>query len=69
MCPYPGPSFKEATAALGAPIDEKKLRELDATGWELYNLNEDYSETTNVASSNRDKLIEMIAMWNTEAGK
>jgi len=69
VCPYPGPSFKEATVALGTPIDEKKLRELDATGWELYNLNEDYSETKNLAGSNRDKLIEMIAMWYVEAGK
>src|SRR5262249_22039643 len=69
VCPYPGPSFKESAVALGTPIDEKKLRELDSAGWELYNLNEDYSETTNVAGSNRDKLIEMIAMWYTEAGK
>src|SRR4030095_9399825 len=53
----------------GMPIDEKKLRELDAKGWELYNLNEDYSETTNVADTNRDRLTEMIAMWYTEAGK
>lgn len=69
VCPYPGPSFKESPVALGTPIDEKTLRELDATGWELYNLNEDYSETKNLAGSNRDKLIEMIAMWYTEAGK
>ena len=55
VCPYPGPSFKEATVSLGTPIDEKKLRELDATGWELYNLNEDYSETKNLAGNNRDK--------------
>lgn len=69
VCPYPGPSFQEASVALGTPIDEKKLRELDATAWELYNLNEDYSETKNLAGTHRDKLIEMIAMWYTEAGK
>ena len=64
-----GPSFKEASVALGTPIDEKKLRELDAKGWELYNLDQDYSETKNLADTNRDKLIEMIALWYTEAGK
>src|SRR5262245_66515234 len=69
VCPYPGPAFSESPIPLGTPIDEKKLRELDAKGWELYNLNEDYSETRNVADGNRDKLIEMIAMWYTEAGK
>jgi hypothetical protein len=69
VCPYPGPSFQESTVALGTPIDEKKLRELDAKGWELYHIDEDYSETNNLAETNRDKLIEMIAMWYVEAGK
>ena len=69
VCPYPGASFKEAPVALGTPIDEKKLRDLDAHGWELYNIDKDYSETKNLAEANRDKLIEMIAMWYVEAGK
>jgi arylsulfatase A-like enzyme len=69
VCPYPGPSFQESTVALGAPIDEKKLRELDAKSWELYHVDEDYAETRNLAETNRDKLIEMIAMWYVEAGK
>jgi arylsulfatase A-like enzyme len=69
VCPYPGPSFKEAPVQLGAPIDEKKLRELDAKGWELYNLAEDFTETNNLAETNRDTLIEMIAQWYVEAGK
>ena len=69
VCPYPGTSFKEASVALGTPIDEKKLRELDAHGWELYNLDEDFTETTNIADGNRDKLIEMVAQWYVEAGK
>jgi arylsulfatase len=69
VCPYPGPSFKESPVPLGTPIDENKLRELDAKGWELYNLSEDYSETRNLADTNRDKLIEMIALWYVEAGK
>jgi arylsulfatase len=32
-------------------------------------VDEDYSETNNLAESHRDKLIEMIAMWYVEAGK
>jgi arylsulfatase A-like enzyme len=69
VCPYPGPSFSESTVPLGTPIDEKRLRELDAKGWELYHVDEDFSETKNLAQTNRDKLIEMIAIWYVEAGK
>ena len=43
------------------PITEEKLRELDANGWELYHVAEDFAETKNVAAEHRDKLIEMIA--------
>ena len=39
------------------------------SGWELYHVAEDFSETTNVAAEHRDKLIEMIALWYAEAGK
>ncbi|HEY6307016.1 MAG TPA: arylsulfatase [Candidatus Angelobacter sp.] len=69
VCPYPGPSFKESPVQLGTPIDEKKLRELDAKGWELYHVDEDFAETKNLADKHRDKLIEMIALWYVEAGK
>jgi len=50
-------------------ITEDKLRELDAKGWELYHVDEDFSETRNLAVDHRDKLIEMIAIWYAEAGK
>ncbi len=69
VCPYPGPSFKESSVEMGTPIDEKMLRELDARGWELYDLGQDYAETNNLAAANRDKIIEMVALWYTEAGK
>ena len=69
VCPYPGPSFHEATVELGAPITEDKLRELDARHWELYHVEEDPAETTNLAQTERARLIEMIAMWYVEAGK
>jgi arylsulfatase A-like enzyme len=70
VCPFPGPSFTEAKSFFGQlPLTEEKLRELDAKGWELYNLKEDPAEAKNLADTNRDKLIEMIALWYSEAGK
>ena len=69
VCPYPGPSFAEASVELGTPITEDKLRELDAKHWELYNVEEDPAETKNLAQNERSRLIEMIAMWYVEAGK
>lgn len=70
VCPFPGPSFTEAKAFFGQlALTEDKLRELDAHGWELYNLADDPTETRNLAEKNRAKLIEMIAIWYAEAGK
>jgi hypothetical protein len=70
VCPVPGPSFAEAGIGFGAmALTEDKLRELDAKHWELYDLRTDPTETNNLAAANRDKLIEMIATWYTEAGK
>ncbi len=57
-CPVPGPSFAEAGLGFGEmAITEDKLRELDAKGWELYQVDEDFSETKNLAAEHRDKLI------------
>jgi arylsulfatase A-like enzyme len=70
VCPVPGPSFAEAGIGFGdMVIDENKLRELDANGWELYHVDKDFAETKNLATQHRDKLIEMIALWYVEAGK
>jgi arylsulfatase len=69
VCPWPGTSFAESPAGFGAPIEYAKLTELDAHGWELYNLQEDPAETTNLAAAERDRLIAMIGMWYVEAGK
>jgi arylsulfatase len=67
VCPVPGPSFAEAGVGFGEmEITEEKLRELDAHGWELYDVRADFSETRNLASERRDKLIEMIAIWYAE---
>jgi arylsulfatase len=69
VCPWPGTSFAESGLTFGAPISYDKLTELDAKGWELYNIDEDYAETKNLADSERDRLIAMIGMWYVEAGK
>jgi arylsulfatase len=69
ICPWPGPSFKEAGVGFGQPISAAKLSELDASGWELYHVDEDFAENHNVAADNRDRLIAMIGTWYVEAGK
>ncbi|MFV2063042.1 MAG: arylsulfatase, partial [Chloroflexota bacterium] len=68
VCPWPGTSFAEGQP-FGTPIPAEKLTELDATGWELYDLNEDWTESHDVAAEHREKLIEMISLWYVEAGK
>ena len=70
VCPFPGTSFAEAGVSFGMlELTEDKLRELDATGWELYHVEVDPAETNDLAEQERAKLIEMIALWYTEAGK
>jgi arylsulfatase A-like enzyme len=69
VCPWPGPSFAEAGMGFGQPITADKLSELDARGWELYHVDEDFAENHNVAEADRDKLIALIGTWYVEAGK
>jgi arylsulfatase len=69
VCPWPGPSFTEAGVGFGEPISAERLTELDATGWELYHVDEDFAENHNMAAENRDRLIALIATWYVEAGK
>ncbi|WP_099023240.1 arylsulfatase [Mycolicibacterium palauense] len=70
VCPFPGPSFAEAGVGFGMlELTDEKLREIDATSWELYHVDVDPAETHNLADRERPRLIEMIAMWYTEAGK
>jgi arylsulfatase len=69
VCPWPGPSFAEAEANFGDPISAEKLSMLDAQGWELYHVAEDFAENYNVSEETRDRLIAMIGMWYAEAGK
>ena len=69
VCPWPGPSFAEAKQPFGTPISADALSELDASGWELYHVAEDFTESHNVAADNRDRLIALIGTWYAEAGK
>ncbi len=69
VCPWPGTSFAESGRKFGDVITADMLTELDATGWELYHVDEDYAETTNLAEQERARLIAMIGMWYTEAGR
>ncbi len=69
VCPWPGTSFKESGRTFGTPITADMLTELDAKGWELYHVAEDFSETRNLAEQEKARLIAMIALWYNEAGK
>ena len=69
VCPWPGPSYAEAGTGFGNAISAEKLTELDATKWELYHVDDDFAENHDVSAENRAKLIEMIALWYSEAGK
>ena len=51
VCPWPGPSFTEAGVGFGEPISAEKLTELDATGWELYHVAEDFAENHDLAET------------------
>jgi arylsulfatase A-like enzyme len=69
VCPWPGPSFVEAGMPFGEAISAETLSRLDATGWELYHVDEDFAENHDVAEQHRDRLIELIGTWYVEAGK
>jgi len=72
VCPFPGPNFTEAAEKqryFGMPLTADLLNDLDANGWELYNVTEDPAESRNLAVEMPDKLHEMIQRWYTEAGK
>lgn len=71
VCPWPGPSFVEAGKPFGTPLTAADLKRIDSTGWELYHVETDFSETKNLAADPtlRDKLIELISIWYVEAGK
>jgi arylsulfatase len=56
----PAPPWLMGTAAL-PPVNQYK--------WELYNLDQDFSQNDDLAAKNPDKLKQMQALFMTEAGK
>jgi hypothetical protein len=50
-------------------LGTKALPDLSAYKWELYNVNEDYSQNNDLATTNPAKLAEMQAVFLTEAAK
>src|SRR5512137_2183353 len=72
VCPWPGTSFTEAAQKgrqFGSPIPNQVLVDIETHDWELYHVDEDYSECHNLVAEHRGKLIEMIGRWWAEAGK
>jgi arylsulfatase len=50
-------------------IFDAKYKPVTEDKWELYNLNDDFSQAVDIAASNPQKLAEMKAVFNTEAIK
>ena len=72
VCPWPGPSFAEGQKlghAFADPITRADLDDLELNRWELYHIDEDPTEATDVAADHPEKVRELIALWWTEAGK
>jgi arylsulfatase len=67
VCPWPG--LTQSGRRFGARMSYSELIQLDAHGWELYNLDDDPGQTNDLADRERDRLITMIGMWYVEAGK
>jgi arylsulfatase len=71
-CGFPGPSYAEGAAKglkLGGLITNEVLDDLEAHGWELYNVIRDPTECHDVASQHPEKLRELVSLWWAEAGK
>lgn len=51
------------------PSNGVSEKDLDTHPWELYNLNDDYSQAHNLAAKNPEKLKELQALFATEAAR
>jgi arylsulfatase A-like enzyme len=70
VCPWPAPNFTTAAQLgrkMGDPITPAVLEELDRSGWELYRIADDPTESRDVAAEHPDTLRELIALWWQEA--
>ena len=71
VCPFGGPTLAEA-AERGrnfrlTELTPQLLDEMDRNEWELFDLREDPTETTNLAAVEPERLERMIALWYEEA--
>ena len=72
VCPWPAPNFTTAAQIgrkLGQPITPEILDELDRSGWELYSMTDDPTESRDVAAEHPEKVRELVALWWQEAEK
>jgi arylsulfatase len=70
VCPWPAPNFTTAAQTgrrLGQPITPEILEELDRSGWELYRMTDDPTESRDVAAEHPEKLRELVELWWQEA--
>lgn len=65
---WAGNLLRSSWDRIGSPgYDANQLLDGNTHPWELYNLNEDYSQSTNVADKYPEKLAEMKALFDSEA--
>ena len=72
VCPWPAPDFTTAARLgrkLGQPITPETLEELDRSGWELYRMADDPTESHDVAAEHPETVRELVARWWAEAEK
>ena len=72
VCPWPGPSFKEAESkghSFGDATPSDVIDDLETGAWELYHVAEDPTESRNLADEEPEKLRQLISLWWVEAGK
>jgi len=51
------------------PWENKSKWSFDEDKWELYNVEEDFSECHDLSETHRDKLRQLVELWWAEAGK
>lgn len=65
---WAGKLLRSSWDRIGTPgYEREKLLDGNTHPWELYNLNEDYSQSNDLAAKNPKKLAEMKALFDTEA--
>ncbi len=75
VCPWPAPSAKEAGPRQPGkdhrlkPLTTADLARLEASGWELYHLDQDPAESRNLARQEPERLQALITRWWHEAGR